>query len=269
MGAIERTGGERALIYARVSSDEQAEAGYGLSVQIARCREYAERKGYTLVGPGFANVTGEIRTGVYQEDYTGRTAFRPAMNALLDDIEAFGVKHVIVHRTDRLGRLLLVQELLEKEVKDRGAYITYVSLPVDTSTDSGETVRLMLGLIDQIDYKNIIRRLHEHRIEAVKQGSVVVARPPYGYRVVEERNQGGKKILRRLEINEDEAQVVRQIFEWYLVGDESGGPFSAFAIAAKLTEKRIPTRGDTAGGFRRKYPEGVWSDSVFNTLLRN
>ena len=40
---------KRAIIYARVSTDEQAEQGYGLLYQIERCKERASLRGYTLV----------------------------------------------------------------------------------------------------------------------------------------------------------------------------------------------------------------------------
>ena len=71
-------------------------------------------------------------------------------------------------------------------------------------------------------------------------------------------------------MNEEEAEVVRMIFEWYIHGDDTGQPLAVTAIAARLTERRILTRGDVArpGGFRRKYPPGVWSESVVNTILR-
>lgn len=55
-------GTKRAAVYARVSTDEQADAGYGLDVQMDRCREYAKRQDWTVVGE-------------FQESYTGRAPF--------------------------------------------------------------------------------------------------------------------------------------------------------------------------------------------------
>jgi hypothetical protein len=65
----------RAIIGARVSSDEQAEEGYGLPVQIGAGQRYVEQHGYTLVtSAGFASEGIEYIPGVFQEDFTGKTA---------------------------------------------------------------------------------------------------------------------------------------------------------------------------------------------------
>ena len=39
----------RAVIYTRVSTDEQARDGLGLSIQLKRCRAYAEAQGWSVV----------------------------------------------------------------------------------------------------------------------------------------------------------------------------------------------------------------------------
>jgi site-specific DNA recombinase len=40
---------KRAVIYARVSTDEQAEKGHSLPFQIEECRRYADRLGFQVV----------------------------------------------------------------------------------------------------------------------------------------------------------------------------------------------------------------------------
>ena len=42
-------GPERAILYARVSTDEQARSGYSLAQQIEALREYAAREGYEIL----------------------------------------------------------------------------------------------------------------------------------------------------------------------------------------------------------------------------
>src|SRR3989338_3722615 len=43
-----REGDMHALVYCRVSSDRQANEGHGLESQERRCKDYIERKGYTM-----------------------------------------------------------------------------------------------------------------------------------------------------------------------------------------------------------------------------
>ena len=40
---------KRAVLYARVSTDDQADKGYSLPSQLDACRKYAERLGYLVV----------------------------------------------------------------------------------------------------------------------------------------------------------------------------------------------------------------------------
>jgi site-specific DNA recombinase len=42
-------GPKRAILYARVSTDEQARSGYSLAQQIEALREYAAREGYEVL----------------------------------------------------------------------------------------------------------------------------------------------------------------------------------------------------------------------------
>jgi site-specific DNA recombinase len=43
---------KRAVLYARVSTEEQARSGYSLAQQMEALREYANREGYEVVAPG-------------------------------------------------------------------------------------------------------------------------------------------------------------------------------------------------------------------------
>jgi site-specific DNA recombinase len=42
-------GSKRAILYARVSTDEQARSGYSLAQQLEALREYAAREGYEVL----------------------------------------------------------------------------------------------------------------------------------------------------------------------------------------------------------------------------
>lgn len=64
-----------------------------------------------------------------------------------------------------------------------------------------------------------------------RTGRVVGARPPYGYDHV--RDENGKIV--NFEPIEEEAQIVRLIFQWYVIGDETGNRLSAAKIAKRLS----------------------------------
>jgi site-specific DNA recombinase len=254
----------RAVILGRVSTDDQAEEGTGLPGQIEAALRYIEQRGYTLdTTVGYASDGIAFVPGVFQEDYTGKVIYRPAVNHLLDALEKRGIKVVVVHRTSRLGRRGSVQEALEALFKERGARTEFVTAQFDTSTATGRAMRRISGVFDELDYENIIEQLKEGKVQRVKAGSVLMARPPYGYKVIKARDEAGKRVT-LLQVVEEEERIVHLIYEWYVYDD-----LSMNAIAQRLTEMRVPTRGDGQGGNRRKYPAGVWADAVVRQILNS
>ena len=90
---------------------------------------------------------------------------------------------------------------------------------------------------------------------------MVYGNPPYGYR---EAEVGGKKVL---VIHEEEAEVIRRIFFWYVEGDVDTGPLSIRAIARRL--EGTPTYADIHHTRRKKRPAGSWCSSVVGRILSN
>ena len=66
------------------------------------------------------------------------------------------------------------------------------------------------------EYKTINRRLQRGRMASVKDGKYVANKAPYGYNRIRIENDKGWT----LEINKEEADVVRLIFELYTVGEK-------------------------------------------------
>src|SRR6266545_44244 len=254
---------EPASILARVSTDEQAEDGYGLPRQIDAGLHYVKQRGYALeTRVGYASEGVEYRPGVFQEDYTGKVALRPAVIALLDAMKSYSVKIVVIHRTSRLGRRGSVQEVLEAEFRARGARVEYVTAQFDTTTPTGRAMRRVTGVFDELDYENIIEQLKEGKVQKVKTGSVMANRPPYGYEFIKVKAECGKTIT-QLQINEDEAEAVRLIFLWYVYGDESGEPLSIKEIAMRLKAVGAPLR------HANRKANGFWSTSHIFDILRS
>jgi site-specific DNA recombinase len=87
-----------ALIYTRVSTDEQAREGVSLNAQLEACRRYAAARGWVL---------GDE----YQDVQSGKRDDRPHYQALLLDVRQRRARGegcvVVVLRLDRLGRRLL------------------------------------------------------------------------------------------------------------------------------------------------------------------
>src|SRR5919206_4843709 len=157
----------RAVIYARVSSEEQSR-GYSLDTQLDACRKYCADRGYVSVGE-------------FTDAHTGTTMDRPGINALLDALPELRPDIIVLYDVDRLGRELVVQAVLEQELSRHGAHIEYV-LGGATNTPEGELLKMMKGAISVFENRQRVERSKRGKVGRVKAGHPLVAgRPPFGY----------------------------------------------------------------------------------------
>ena len=92
-----------------------------------------------------------------------------------------------------------------KTMKFYGVHLICVADAIDTSTEAGRLVVSILGAVAEIERENIRAQTMAGRKEKDRQGLFNGGINPYGYQSVK-----GK-----LEIVEDEAEVVRLIFDKY------------------------------------------------------
>ena len=83
MPSMNGHGPKRAILYARVSTDEQVRTGYSLAQQIEALREYAAREGY------------EVLEETRDPGQSGASLERPGMDRVRDLVAAGGVSVVL------------------------------------------------------------------------------------------------------------------------------------------------------------------------------
>ncbi|MCL4296113.1 MAG: recombinase family protein [Anaerolineae bacterium] len=247
----------RAVTYARVSSDDRQNDRRNIILgQQELCREYIHRKNYLLIE--------EVA-----EDDRGASGKDRGLEGLLKVLalaQAGQFDVLIVREMDRLARGLIKQLLVEEELKACGVRIEYV-LGEYPDNPEGRLNKHIKAVIAEYEREKISQRTQRGRRNKVRQGHVSVGgHAPYGYRVKE---QGKKNDMVTLVIHEDEATVVRLIFELYT---RSANSLSLRQIAAKLTEMRVPTYVDT--GVRPKLTKkkngyGHWNPRAVRSILRN
>src|SRR5215204_6751029 len=92
MPSTNGSGPKRAILYARVSTDEQARSGYSLAQQLEALRDYAAREGY------------EVLEEVIDPAQSGASLERPGMDRVRDLVSASGVSVVLAQDADRITR---------------------------------------------------------------------------------------------------------------------------------------------------------------------
>ena len=245
---------ERAVLYARVSADDRKNEGRNLEDgQLNLCREHSVHKGY--------NIILELA-----EDDRGASGYEidlPKLNKVREMARNNEFDVLVVRELDRLSRNLAKQLIVEEELKRYGVRIEYVLAEYD-DTPEGRLQKHIRATIAEYEREKIKERLVRGRRQSVKAGNVQVSdRPPYGYCVVT-----GDDNKTTLEPVEPETRIVKLIFEWYLIGDETRRPLSLSKIAIKLTEMGIPTRGDTYKHVCKKRGYGQWSRKTVYRILK-
>lgn len=227
-------------IYARVSSDQQAEAGT-IASQLAVLRERVAQDGLTL--------TPELT--FVDEGYSGSTLIRPGLEQLRDMAVLHGLDRLYVLDPDRLARKYAYQVLLLDEFQHAGVEVIFLNRALGQSAEDELLVQVQ-GMVAEYERAKIMERSRRGKRHAAQSGKVsVLSGAPYGYHYISKQEGGGQA---RYEIILEEARVVRQIFDW--VGRERR---SIGEVCRRLQQAGEQTRtGKT-----------VWDRSVVWGILKN
>ncbi|WP_088041180.1 recombinase family protein [Bacillus sp. EAC] len=212
---------EKIALYLRKSrADLDAEArgeGETLSKHKEQLLKFAKDKDLNIVC-----IRQEIASGE-------SLVYRPEMLKLLQEIEELKYDGVLVMDMDRLGRgNMKEQGIILETFKTAKTKIITPRKTYDLHDEFDEEYSEFEAFMARKELKIITRRLQRGRILSVERGNYIGTYAPYGYDLFE------TKEYRSLSINEEQAKVVRCIFEWYtkeLIG--------ANEIANRLNEMSI------------------------------
>ena len=190
----------RAALYARVSSKQQAEAN-----TIASQKEALQLR---LQSDG---LRLEPELNFIDEGYSGGTLLRPALERLRDQAAAGGFDRLYVHSPDRLARHYPYQVLLVEELQRHGVEIVFLNHDIGRSPEDNLLLQVQ-GMMAEYERAKILERSRRGKRHAARAGAVnVLSGAPYGYRYIGKFEGNGQA---RYEVDEAQADVVRQIFRW-------------------------------------------------------
>lgn len=224
-------------LYARVSTGRQ-EQEETIKNQLLVLREYAEKNGYTIVQE-------------YTDDgWSGAILARPSLDQLRQDARKKIWDAVLIYDPDRLSRKYSHQELVRDEFREIGTEIIYITTP----TPKNEEDRVLYGvkgIFAEYEREKIKERFRLGKLRKAREGFVLMSTGPYGHTYIAKTKEKNG----HLEINTDEATVLRRICTWI--------------VNEKLTLRRVVKRLEELGIPPRKSSRGVWNTSTLANLLRN
>ncbi|MCJ7544417.1 MAG: recombinase family protein [Phycisphaerae bacterium] len=212
--------GLRAAIYARVSSDQQAQCGT-IASQVAALDQRVAADGLVL----------EAEQRFIDDGYTGSTLLRPAMERLRDQAAAGAIDRLYVHSPDRLARRYAYQVLLVDEFQQCGVELVFLNRALSQGPED-ELLLQVQGVVAEYERAKIMERSRRGKLHAARSGKVnVLAHAPYGYRYLPKALAGGQATMN---VHLEEARVVQEMFRW--VGVER---LSISQVARKLKDRGI------------------------------
>lgn len=236
----------RCAIYTRKSTDEGLDQAFNsLDAQ----REAGEAFVASRRHEGWVCLADRYDDG----GFSGGNVERPALKRLMADIEAGRIDAVVCYKVDRLSRSLLdFSRLIEVFDRHKVMFIS-VTQPINTADSGGRLMLNVLLSFAQFEREMISDRTRDKVSAARRRGKWTGGVQVLGYDV----HPDGGSLL----VNEDEAAIVRQIFELYL---ELG---SIQAVVAELNRRGWRTKSWTTrkGVFREGAP---FSKNQLNGLLK-
>lgn len=181
-----------AVIYARYSSNNQTEQS--IEGQVHVCEDYAKRNDIIIVD------------SYIDRAISGTTDNREAFQKMLKDSNNKKWNYVLVYKLDRFARNKFESAIHRKHLKDNGIKLLSAMENIPETPEGILLESLLEGMNQYFSEElaqKVSRGLHESRMKGHCIGSV-----PFGY----------TKENKILKINEDEASIVKRIYEDYISG---------------------------------------------------
>jgi site-specific DNA recombinase len=213
----------KSVIYARVSSKEQEETGYSLPSQEKFLKEYAERKGLSVV-----------KVFSISESANGQKQ-RKIFNEMIKNINEKKIKIIICEKVDRLTRnfkdAVLINDWLEED-EEREIHIVKSGITLHKNSRSQEKLNWGVQLLfakNHID--NLSEEVKKGQMEKIEQGWLPT-KPPLGYKTI---GESGHKIHI---IDNQKAPLVKKMFTLYATNQ-----YSLSKLTEKMYEEGLRTQG--------------------------
>jgi len=240
----------RAVIYARVSTTEQAqEDKASIPAQIQAARETASQHDWVIANPPFvdAGISGQK----FEE--------RKGLQRMLHDAHQGRFDLLIIYDNDRLSRKGLVGALVYDSLDQAGVQVYSIHQPIEPQPpgkydpeedDTGLINRSIGNLSSELYLRGFRRRSQMGKVRRVQEG-FMVCNPPYGYQVEYRRGATGSIEKHRIP-HPEQAPFVRRIFESCRQG------LSTHKIAHQLNAQSIPSKQGK-----------LWKFSTVKSILKN
>jgi len=207
---------KKVIGYVRISSDSQIE-NTSIAEQKDRIFHHCKAQGW------------ELDQMFVDEGYSGSNTDRPGYQTMIEylKLNPEEIHGVVVYKMDRAHRdQLNLLKFIKEELAEMEVDFVSVTESFDTSTAIGEVMLGILSTFAQFERRTINERTRGGRVATAKSNKYAGGRVPFGYKA-----ENG-----RIKIVEEQAKVVKSIFEDFIDGD------SFYKIAKRLNKEGVSTK---------------------------
>ena len=225
---------KRVAAYARVSTDEEEQLT-SYEAQVDYYTRYIQ-----------ANPDWELVEVYADEGISGtNTKKRKNFNRMIEDALAGKIDRIVTKSVSRFARNTVDTLTTIRKLKDKGVGVFFEKENIDTLDSKGELLITIMSSLAQEESRSISENVTWGWRKRIADGKVTVA---YSHFLGYEKGEDGT-----MQITEDEAKIVRQIYGMFLDGKTPSG------IAARLSRQGIPS------------PAGKekWQSSTVKSILTN
>jgi site-specific DNA recombinase len=231
-------GPKRVILYARVSTDEQARSGYSLRQQLERLREYAAAEGY------------EVLEEIEDPGQSGASLERPGLDRARDLIAIGRVSVILAQDRDRFAREPALHYILKQELAEYECELRALNDRGD-GTPEGELTDGILDQLAKYERAKVAERTRRGKRKKVRQGKILATHTAdYGFQFNAARDG--------YEVDEKKMAVVKRIFRW--IGVEG---WTIRRVRKALDDLGI----EPPGSYMNK--SGLWNEWQIRRMLLN
>jgi site-specific DNA recombinase len=206
------------LLYARVSTDKQAEKELSIPAQIEAMKQYARRKGWRIVGH------------FIDQGESAKTTNRPELKKLIRHCkENKNINAVLVHKIDRLARNLIDYATVKAVLKQKGIRLVSASESFDESA-LGQLMENIFASISEWYSANLGEEIKKANLAKLRIGEWP-HKPPIGYGSIREEGKRARHVP-----DPKTAPLVRQAFELF-----STGTYSLKTLSEEMFDRGLKT----------------------------
>ncbi|MBO4839212.1 MAG: recombinase family protein [Lachnospiraceae bacterium] len=216
--------------------------GYSLDAQREKLRKYAEYEDMAVAG----EYSDEGFSG---KNIQGRREFQRMLSDIQEGKD--GVNFVLVFKLSRFGRNAADVLNSLQTMQDFGVNLICVEDGIDSSKDAGKLMISVLSAVAEIERENIRAQTMAGREQKAKEGKWNGGFAPYGYQLV-----NGE-----LQIAEDEAEVIRIIFDRYIHTNEGINGVASYLNKHGYVKKM--RQNNTIPGFSSHFIKLVLDNPIY------